>query len=216
MGYFPSGYGEMIVRYGIDGDDEDKTVSMGFSSALGNDEPSLSAAAAEFRTEWLAALHAAGASSMFTPWRLRGFRWSFRVGSDVHEGENPTELVGTASADSPVTHTALFIKKRSGLAGAGNKGRMFLPCWGIQDSDIDPAGTVDSTEVDDFQTRFDNFATACAAGDVNLVILHGLIQSENPSPPPKYLYAIPTDPPVLLTSFVVASKVATQRRRLNR
>lgn len=213
MGYFPNGYGEMVVRYGISGDDEDKTVSLGFTSDLGNTAPDLTAAAEEFVTTWMAEFHGTGAASMTVPWELRGFRWSFRVADVVHEGEDTTTVVGTAVGDSPVVHTSLFVKKLTGLAGAANKGRMFLPLWAGEDADIGTDGSVDTALRDTFQGKFDDFLAAAGTGDFTLHVLHGMVL-DDPGPPPVWIP--PTAPPVQITSFAVQGKVATQRRRLNR
>lgn len=213
MGYFPNGYGEMVVRYGIVGDDEDKTVSLGFVSDLGNDAASLEAAAEEIAAEWENAFHSTGAASMTAPWELRGFRWSFRVGGVVHEGELAVPIVGTAAGESPVVHTTFLVKKLTGLAGAANKGRMFLPFIKGTDADVDTDGSIDSALVATIQSNLDAFLAAGAAGDFTLQVLHGMVLVD-PGPPP--VYDPPVANPVPITAFSVQGKVATQRRRLNR
>lgn len=120
---------------------------------------------------------------------------------------------GAVGAASP----SILITKQTLLGGKRGRGRMFIP--GQSESAIDPGGVVGATTRADVQTRANNLRTGIIAATsmTMMVLLHGpatewalvngkprrVTDPDAPAPP------VPTE----VTSMVVESTVATQRRR---
>lgn len=211
MGYVPNGFGEIVIRYGFTDDPEDKTISLGFRSTLGAAQADLETAGLAVWAEYIATFHSTGEPTMAVPWELRGFVMRTRAADVDYLAEGGTPVVGDATTNVVVTNSAVLVKKRTGLAGRGNRGRVFAPPFGLDEDNVTPGGIITAGIVDDYQDQWDAFLAGVQAADAELVVLHAMVL-DDPGPPP--VYVPPTDPPVDITNFIVQSKVATQRRRL--
>lgn len=109
-----------------------------------------------------------------------------------------TDHTGTLTGQGVQPNTALLVTKATGFGGRRGRGRMYWP--GIQDAVIDDYGNLTSGTAATFQTKFDAFLTSLDTAGIPMVLLH---DSPTPSPYP-------------VSSLIVQTKVATQRRRLRK
>lgn len=103
---------------------------------------------------------------------------------------------------------ALLVKKRTGLAGREGRGRIYQP--GIPENQVDAVGALDSTALADGTAAWSGYLSALSAAAGGAI-----------SGPPVPMVLLHTDPqagvtpgPTPVTSLVVDSRIATQRRRL--
>ncbi len=121
-------------------------------------------------------------------------------------GEYAATTVGSDNDSVPPPNTALLIRKRTGLAGRRNRGRIYIPSY-IDESNIDNRGTIDSTSTTAANTTAASWLAAIEAlntpnvADTQMVILHA---------------EAPATPVVSVSSLAASNIVATQRRRLQR
>jgi hypothetical protein len=98
---------------------------------------------------------------------------------------------------SPPNNCAVLIQKRTALAGVRNRGRMYLPPFGISETQISQTGMIESTEYIAIADRLEQWQTNMELADYNPVLLH----ADGGTPTP-------------ITSMVLATQIATQRRRM--
>lgn len=91
-----------------------------------------------------------------------------------------------------------LVKLVTGLPGRSNRGRIYLPGV-LPEADVDQRGNISSARVGLLQLAMDNLATRLATVDGQFRILHSDVEA-----------------PTAVTSYVVQSVAATQRRRLRR
>jgi hypothetical protein len=114
--------------------------------------------------------------------------------------EDPTPGFGTGG--SAIVNTAVLVQKRTALGGRRNRGRFYIPAPDISGS-VSVAGVLPSGELGEWQARADEFELLINGGvdpapEGTLALLHA---TGSPAATP-------------ITNLTVASKVATQRRRL--
>lgn len=107
-------------------------------------------------------------------------------------------LPGTGSGTSLPPQCAYLVKKATNFGGRSGRGRMFLP--GPNEGNISPAGVLDPAQITQVQGDVNDWLTALSTLDMPMLLLHAEESVVNT--------------PFLVTSLVVDSKVATQRRRL--
>lgn len=100
-----------------------------------------------------------------------------------------------AGATSP-PQVALLVQKSTGIAGRKNRGRMYVP--GLVDTGVEDDGRLTSVYQGQWQTGITAFGNSLSTAGYLPVILH----------------TSAADTPTPVQQFIVASKVATQRRRL--
>lgn len=106
---------------------------------------------------------------------------------------------GAGSGTQLPPQVALLVQKRTGFAGKKNRGRMFVPGLPAEHLDGTDKGLVTAFALSVWQPALSAFLTGIQAESAFMVILH---QEPN------------TDPPRLVTSLVVADRIATQRGRM--
>lgn len=113
----------------------------------------------------------------------------------LREFKSYTAMGGRAGSMSP-PQVATLVTYGTGLRGPRNRGRAYFPGF-LNDDDVTDSGTIDPTRHTGIANAILDFGTAIVTGGLSPVILH-------------------TDggPPTAVTTGVVESKVATQRRRL--
>jgi hypothetical protein len=111
---------------------------------------------------------------------------------------------GGASGEAVPPNTAWLVRKRTDLAGRRGRGRMYIP--GVLEGSVDRVGVVGDTAQGNWQAALDSFyedlTSAVGARYYPPVVLH---RSEGAGVEPA---------PTPITTLVIDSKVATQRRRL--
>lgn len=106
---------------------------------------------------------------------------------------NGTTVGTRAGSNAPPSNCSLLFSKRSGVAGRQNRGRMYMPPCLLAESNINQDGSFPLTNL---QTSADAFLENFSP-DLPMVILHTGAQAPTP-----------------VTSLVVRSVLATQRRRM--
>lgn len=112
--------------------------------------------------------------------------------------EAPRDVAGTNAGPALPQNVAMLIRKTSAIAGRRGRGRMYLPPMVLGEDSISPVGVIGSAQMAVIQPKI----TAWLDSESPKVILH----SDVPAPMA----------PTPITSFILDSMVATQRRRLRR
>lgn len=115
-------------------------------------------------------------------------------------GEWIEALNGGISGESSAPNTAFLIRKVTPLGGRSGRGRMYWP--GVPESGLTTGGLL----AGDYQPEVNGFW----ADFFDSIVADGLVPALLHGPDS------PVDAPVLITSFSVDARVATQRRRLRR
>lgn len=190
----PVGYGQAQADISLTGDTELMTVGMGFK--ITSTATFTQAMADFFSGEFLSAINATTASEYET------IQTNFVVGltgGDVEASSGDGAGVGTNTGDPVPQNSAYLIRKRSGLVGRKNRGRMYIP--GVIESGVNELGQLTTGVANALQSTWGDFRTNIEA-DANfdgLSILHSLGDSTIPTP---------------VTALIVDTVIATQRRRL--
>lgn len=109
--------------------------------------------------------------------------------------ETATDVQGTNGAEPVMPQVAVLVKKLTGIGGRSQRGRLYMPGFNAAEAFVD--GSIGTTSVSDMQVVFDTFLAGLATEGIPMALLHS--QSSDPTE---------------VTSLVVQSKVATQRRRM--
>lgn len=114
------------------------------------------------------------------------------------EYEFASNVAGTVTGQCSPPNVTLLVKKVTGMGGRKGRGRMYLP--GVSEASTDVAGVLDETYRGQVETDLADFKT-------DLAIINAF---------PVLLHTLEADSPNNITSFIVETSVATQRRRLRR
>lgn len=192
----PVGYGQAVLSMTYSTDPEPMITTCGFSfvSAGTFEQPDADEFAADFGTFVKACV--ANIVTVTNVSFVVGL-----VGGDAAYESSAGNGVGTVSGSSLPQNCAILVKKRTGLVGRKNRGRMFLP--GIRENEVDQLGVISSTEVTRLQGHANTFAGNVASSTQfdGLAILHAVGDGTTPA---------------LVPNLQVDSRIATQRRRLRR
>lgn len=193
------GFGNATFVWELAGDAEAMTYSMGFScsdtSAAG-----LAQAAQDlydaFRDEVVIT-----DADILAGWTFVRYEWEANpVGAAPIEGAIGVNLPGVDAAGSIPINGALLVRKLSGLAGRANRGRMFVPPYGLGEEDVTQAGYIDPTALITAQSLYTNWLDVFEATTVgNVMVIH---------------HADPLVTPTPISNLEVDNRIATQRRRL--
>lgn len=142
---------------------------------------------------------------------------SVKFGPDEtgESGEFVENILGTAAVQTVPPNVALLVRKLSGLGGRRGRGRMYVP--GLGESSVDTGGTIVGGTVSGWQTIFDAIFNGLESQDTPMVLLHDppghWILNSNGQP--RFVADVGEDAPAptTVTSLVVESRVASQRRR---
>lgn len=199
--YVPDGFGIARFRYSLSGDPEEMNITMGFEAPAGSVDEMAEELDTLFRfTDSLMD----ATTRLFTGWSYLGCNVSYKTGGAWVFGEANTTVNGTSVGETPTVNVAVLVKKRTGLGGRWNRGRLYMPPYMIAESQLSKLGIIDSGETDDLNDRWEVFRSevADALNIEQLVLLHY----------PRAADATPDPTPI--TSFLVDTLIATQRRRL--
>lgn len=117
--------------------------------------------------------------------------------------------VGADAAGTPPTNCAVLVRKLTGRGGKRGRGRMFLPPAYLDEAGVDGNGILSSGVLSAFGTCLDAFqthlGTADADGDALDPLLFHWVPAAGAGPEAD-----------LITDFVCAPQIATQRQRMRR
>lgn len=122
---------------------------------------------------------------------------------------NVAPVVGGAAINSVPGNTALLVRKQTARLGRSGKGRLYMPFY-VAEGSCDEGGNIDANVLDDYQASFDAWLEALAGPDAQGTGDLSMVLNNGPNPDGD----VPA--PIEVTSLVVQSKVATQRRRIRR
>lgn len=105
---------------------------------------------------------------------------------------------GSGGGASASPNVAWLVHKTTAQGGRAGRGRMYWP--GVQESEVDPSGTLSTAFVTGAQTAMDNFLADLGTALLIPVVLHGA--------------ASPLSTPTTILELNVDGVAATQRRRL--
>jgi len=196
----PPGYGLAALRWALTADPEEMITTIGVD--LGPAEGDFVEAANNVARAWGSQFPAA---QLDTDWTWRGVR--LYVGEDggasIPYDSVGFTITGTSAGVGPVQNTAILVKKATARAGRKGRGRMYVPPFGLSSAGYAPNGTLGSSTITDYQTRFTALRTIMANGESGLTF----------AVPPVLLHADGSLPDAV-TAFTVQAVLATQRRRL--
>lgn len=213
--YVPENIGVGIIRWTLEGDSEEMVVTLGLQSTRVTFD-------AEIMAEDLrAAVEAAGslvgaASGMYSQWTFVGTTVRLQTSTGFLSGEAIANTVGTATGETLPNNSAILIKKNTGSGGRRFRGRMYLPMYGLEESDVSSSGVIAGAEVTSLQNRLDAFLAALDTNELIPLLLHYPFGHWDESDPPEFIIDDPEPDPTIITSFAVQNRIATQRRRLRR
>lgn len=195
----PIGFAEITFRWRVTNDPDVMVCTLGVNPAIGATAESLAQDFNGYALTVGTGFSAAAFMSnqyVFEPTVCR-FRTS-SLPPVVAEFGTPT--TGTVDLTELPNNVAVLVQKRSASGGRQNRGRMYLPPYMWTSPAVDGAGNIAAANVNALQTRITALDAALTLDGHQPVILH----------------SDPTAIPTVITTFVVANRVATQRTRTRR
>lgn len=189
----PPGFGQIIYRFSLTDDPEEMIVTLGVDVAFGAGTPQ--AKVDEKADAFVTGFTAAG---LYVGWSFLGcILRTDNTGGSSAIFEAPRNLAGTAVGETPPQNCTVLVRKNTAAAGRRNRGRMYLPPFGLAEGDVSKSGMITPALVVDIQAQVE----AGFPGD-DFVVLHDSVG------------VTPAPAPTPITGFVVDNRIATQRRRL--
>lgn len=200
----PVGFVQAVYEMALVGDDEPIVTTMGHAvpEGLGGDYELM---ANDLRGIFISSV----GQNISDEYTLTGV--TLYVGQDggppaVYESTDPPGSLGGAGDPLP-QNCAVLMRKRTSASGRRGRGRCYLP--GIAEDVVEPNGEIGGPTVTSWQNRANAWFTALTEPGVGLpayepYLLH---RSEGMGTEP---------PPTPITTFVIDSRIATQRRRLRK
>lgn len=138
------------------------------------------------------------AAAMINQWTFVGVTVYLQTAEGLAVGIHNEPRTYTAGSALSLPHNcAALVRKVTGLSGRKNTGRWYLPAGYLNESQVSPAGVIDGADYTSLQDRIDEFLTNLGTADLVPTVLHS---DGSPSTP--------------ITSMVLDTQIATQRRRL--
>lgn len=189
----PAGYGLCTVLMSVTGRTKLYTTSFGYNLPAGADVDNAQAISD--------IIHAAGGmfatANIATTYFYKGVHVRQQGDTLEYSFEYNISTQGTQSISPPPANGSVLVKKNSSLSGKKNRGRFYLPPFGVTDADVDQNGNIGSASVAFLQGYADSTLAALDTGGFPMVILHHGAGA-----------------PTVVESLTVESTIATQRRRI--
>jgi hypothetical protein len=205
---YAEGAGAIIPRYRLTGDAEVMTTAFGFTPTAGGTLVDFLAVGPLVADAYVQEIHGPGIpggdpASLQVGWTLQDVVIEANPSDSVPiRIEVPINLVGTNAGQGPPNNVTLLVRKQSALAGRTNRGRSYLPPYGLQESEVDRAGFLTGAFLTTFQATLDAFLLEVQTDGADLTINHA------------QPLVGPIPAPTVVTSLIIDQRVATQRRRL--
>jgi hypothetical protein len=192
---WPVGETQAVLRWSLQGDPEEQVVTLGINDTFTSD-PELTAAAV---------YNAATQSSSITPVIAMNQGWTF-VGVTCYLQDDPGIIVGefnnpiTANTGGLLTlptNCAFLVHKVTAESGRSGKGRMYLPAYVLGEGSIGVNGEI-TASYSTIQARWDSFYSLLTVTEsLEVKLFHSTPRASTP-----------------VTSFMLDTRIATQRRRM--
>lgn len=190
----PLNASQLTFRFTLDGDVEPQVITLGLEEAIGADP---AAFANEAYVESSNPDMPFSPAAMMSPYAFVGVTCVTMTGSGPVTAEHNEVTQGTAGGNPLPSNCALLVKKSTGLGGRRNRGRFFVPLFGLTDANVDPLGNINTT----------------AAQQVIYSAWFDALQASTILPPVALLHS-DGGPATALTAFTVDGRIATQRKRM--
>lgn len=199
--YVPEGYAQCLLRFTVNGDDDEMVCTLGINPGVAyTDGDDVADGVADACLQDTSLLGDTG-DGMVTDYNFVGVTARFMTATGEEVGESVRNIQGTAVGSPLPNNCAYLVRKLTGLGGRGNRGRLFQPPFSLTEGDIDGAGNIDAVDVASLQTRWNGLYTELVANDLIPVLFH-------------YPGVDPTPDPTTITGFSVRNRIVSQRRRL--
>jgi hypothetical protein len=192
----PIGFYQAVYRWSLEGDPEEQVTTMGFDIGFVG---TLEEIAEELYGQATFSGSITEQAAIVPPWTFVGVTlyWRNPAGNlQVAVHNEPVSSAGGTPA-TPPNNCAVLVQKRTALAGVRHRGRMFLPPFGISETQINGNGMITTSEYNAIASRVSGWLLNMVGNDCNPVLLH----SDGGTPSP-------------ITSLTLATQIATQRRRM--
>lgn len=200
----PEGFGQSTTKWAVEGRTNPVSVTLGYTPATTSSDAS--AHAEEIYQAWKVTGGPCVAAAMGTQFILLSTDTVYNASGTFLGGSSSSGAVaGSDGMDSPlIVGNSWLVQKRTGVVGRSHRGRFYFPFMQNPESSVDLNGNILGSVITAMQTKFTNMFTQLGAGAIGII--------------PNVLHHVPktgTAPdPTPILSFLVTTKVGTQRRRL--
>jgi len=192
----PEGFTNVTLVWLSNGAPRYKTTSFGVFGPLVGPEDATTIAAQVFGN-FTAAGKPGTAANMVNTWSFEGVNATQTVAGLPVLGSDFVHIQGTKTGPSDSSNTAIVVKKRTAAGGRKNRGRMYAPAAGLDETVVDQNGFISSASVTLLQNQWGQFFTDLTGHGYEVVLFH----SDGSAP-------------TAITQFSVENQVGTQRRRM--
>ena len=191
----PEGFYNAVFRWSLTGDPEEMVTTLGGDSTSADTPAQL----AEILYDATVATGSiADPAGMLANWTFVGVTVYLQSPGGLVVGiHNDPVSSASGNSSSPPTNCAVLVQKRTDLAGQRFRGRMFLPPAVLLEGGVNQHGVLESTEYSAVDAKVQEWIDLIEAGPYEPMLLH----SDGGTPTP-------------ITSFILDTQIATQRRRM--
>lgn len=192
----PSDEYQAVYRWSMTGDNEEMVTTLGLRiDFVGSTQERVD----ELYGQATAGGSLAGPDTLLSGWTFVGVTMYWQNPLEgIVVAEHIEPIVGGAGADVSLPNNCAFlVKKRTALAGPKNRGRFYLPPYHLSEGEVTRNGTLSSTLYADVQGRLNGWYANITANQCTPVVQHSDGSGSIP-----------------ITSFVLQTRIATQRRRM--
>lgn len=194
----PIGFYDATLVWQCTGVPRQSTCSIGFNSPLDPGGPS----AVEVADIVYDAATAAGSIcdpvNIETAWSFLGVSVSKMLADGPQVGQHFETVAGSGTGTPVPINCAVLVSKQTAAGGRRNRGRMFMPPYVPNETNVNAAGQLVSGDVTALNEYWTTFLQECVDGDLVPFLYH---QSGDQTP-------------TAITGVVVSGLLATQRRRM--
>ena len=190
----PAGFGMVLHSYRLTASAKIQAITYGFSPAAGETPAQM---ATFLHNAWSA--NVGGDSFIDSDYTFEPTEIRFNDPVDgIQVAIAGTASVGLLAGERLPPNCAVLVRKITAIGGHAFRGRIYLPPCFISEGNINEAGILNAADRTVVQDRINTWEGIVVTGSYGLILLHSSV-----------LVA-----PTPITSWIVDSQIATQRRRL--
>lgn len=201
-GFVPEGEAQVVVNFSLSGDPEPMAITFGVRPDVTVDPLDIADLVYGAVTDANGLIPSAAA--LRVGWTFGGVTAYYNDPSGQIVTVNGTDVVGTTAGDTLPVNSAVLLNKLTGLGGRRNKGRVYLPPYSMDESQVSATGVIDSTALQTMVDNWEGTRLALETALVPMVLFHG------PT------VALPEPPSTLVTATSGETRIATMRTRLRK